>query len=189
MKIANITRRLGSRGTFNVEADATIEAQKIALPSLNPGSTGMGLHLANTIIRILGKLEAGELPVRVSELQIKSPIPAEMTGVIAGGGGPGSFIYMDIEMKEAPATATWKASLPSYEGVGEKLKKFNFKPSGELRLLIVDDQRTMQNLVLMLFQKICLEFPSMKVLASTAISGEEAVRLCESNSFHIVVYL
>jgi CheY-like chemotaxis protein len=190
---AVMIRQFGSRDPSHVEADAIIEGETAALPSFSTGSTGMGLHLANTIVQIIGKFvcantrnESNAIPSNELALQIQSPLSAEMTGVLTDGGGPGSFIFMDIEMKEAPATSLWRAALLGDEGGAEQFKTFCFKPSGVLRLLIVDDQRTMRNMVLMLFQKICFEFPSMRVLASTAISGEEAVRLCKSNSFHII---
>eukprot|EP00614_Pseudopedinella_elastica_P021953 CAMPEP_0172613166 /NCGR_PEP_ID=MMETSP1068-20121228/40514_1 /TAXON_ID=35684 /ORGANISM="Pseudopedinella elastica, Strain CCMP716" /LENGTH=89 /DNA_ID=CAMNT_0013417543 /DNA_START=16 /DNA_END=282 /DNA_ORIENTATION=+ len=65
-------------------------------------------------------------------------------------------------------------------------ESINLEPSGLLRVLVTDDQRTMRQMVSMLFQNFCHDYPAMKVEITTALSGEEACRLvAQGHTFHI----
>ena len=47
-------------------------------------------------------------------------------------------------------------------------------------MLVVDDQRTMRQMVAMLFQQLAVKFPGLQVVLRTALSGEEAARLVKT---------
>jgi len=106
-----------------------------------------------------------------------------------GSGGPGTCLVITALMKLASeqdilahqneSLASGKHQRPGGEVVLE--------PCGLLRVLIVDDQRTMRQMVSMLFQKLCQDYPATKVEIATALSGEEACRLvAQGNSFHLI---
>ena len=55
-----------------------------------------------------------------------------------------------------------------------------------MRVLVIDDQRTMRQMVAMLYQKIAIEHPGISIECYTALSGEQAVRMCRTHRFHII---
>lgn len=53
-------------------------------------------------------------------------------------------------------------------------------------MLVIDDQRTMRQMVAMIYQKIAFEYPGVTIDCYTALSGEQALRMCREHRFHIV---
>ena len=55
-----------------------------------------------------------------------------------------------------------------------------------MKVLVIDDQRTMRQMVAMIYQKIAFEYPGVTIDCYTALSGEQAIRMCREQRFHIV---
>jgi len=121
---------------------------------------------------------------------ITSPLPKELEMRLAGGGGPGTYLTITatfpLASEERIFSAKSESSSNSESQPGSTNKALPLNSRGILRVLVVDDQRTMRQMVAMLFQKFCQEHPSMRVEVVTALSGEEAVRLALENHFHLV---
>ena len=60
------------------------------------------------------------------------------------------------------------------------------KLRGKMRVLVVDDQRTMRQMVATLFQRLCQENAGLEIELDTAISGEHATRLTRVRRYHVV---
>jgi len=137
------------------------------------------------LVRDKGQASAEE-PTSQRSIHITSPLPKRLEARLAGGGGPGTYLtikaYMPIASEERISEA--KSESSSNEESGQHT--FTLNPIGTLRVLVVDDQRTMRQMVAMLFQKFCQEHPSMRAEVVTALSGEEAVRVASQNHFHII---
>jgi len=137
------------------------------------------------LVRDKGQASAEE-PTSQRSIHITSPLPKRLEARLAGGGGPGTYLtikaYMPIASEERISEA--KSESSSNEESGQHT--FTLNPIGTLRVLVVDDQRTMRQMVAMLFQKFCQEHPSMRAEVVTALSGEEAVRVASQNHFHLI---
>lgn len=55
-----------------------------------------------------------------------------------------------------------------------------------MKVLVIDDQRTMRQMVAMIYQKIAFDFPGVIIDCYTALSGEQALRMCREHRFHII---
>lgn len=63
---------------------------------------------------------------------------------------------------------------------------YNVEFSGTLKILIIDDQRTMRQMVAMIYQKIAFAYPGVLIDCYTALSGEQALRMCREHRFHFI---
>jgi signal transduction histidine kinase len=148
-------------------------------------STGIGLRLSNLIARILGGVDpAGsgdarddarglnaDLGSRIGtnadagrtepaaeddskSIHITSPLPSRFSAKIVGGGGPGTYLAikapMQLASEESIRQAAASANCPSLAE-----HSFTLEPCGVLKVLVVDDQRTMRQMVCMIFQNFC----------------------------------
>jgi len=158
-----------------VGSDANLAANRIS------GSVDQGGSL-----RDKGQASAEEATPQRS-IHITSPLPKRLEARLAGGGGPGTYLTikacMPLASEERISEA--KSELSSNQESGRQ-HTFTLNPMGTLRVLVVDDQRTMRQMVAMLFQKFCQEHPSMRAEVVTALSGEEAVRVASQNHFHLI---
>ena len=169
-------------------------------------STGIGLRLSNLIAQILGEVGApggcristtdgggkvGDESSRVEtttvqhSIRITSPLPTRLREKMAGGGGgPGTYLTIKASMELAPPDRIQSAQ--SRDMVTKTPGILTLEPAGVLRVLVTDDQRTMRQMVSMIFQKFCVDNSSLQVEITTALSGEEAVRLAASRHFHVL---
>lgn len=157
-------------------------------------STGIGLRLADLIAQTIAEPSLTALVDRVSKketatLRIESPLNASNERHVPGG-GPGTFIYFRnaLQLASADAIERYRANPGGAMKVEEHVDThgFNVELSGTLRVLIVDDQRTMRQMAAMLYQKIAVLYSGANVICYTAVSGEQAVRMCRKHRFHII---
>ncbi|KAH8070387.1 hypothetical protein JL721_5156 [Aureococcus anophagefferens] len=81
-------------------------------------------------------------------IQLESPVSAEVRAKMAPEGGPGTLLWLVARMKRARAAQARPAPSPSLGG-------FRLELRGRMRVLVVDDQRTMRQMVATLFQRLC----------------------------------
>lgn len=174
-------------------------------------STGIGLRLADLISHTIAEpsmkhhrdgsvvtMPEGTLSDSLSlfgpgdkgtGLRIESPLEKDHENHVPKG-GPGTFIYFQNAIQRAPedAIARHRAN-PS----GETMQEIDFgaytyelKFKGTMKVLAIDDQRTMRQMVAMIYQKIALEYPGVTIDCYTALSGEQALRMCKKYRFHVV---
>ena len=176
----------GAKGTGIGLRLADLIANTIAEPSLKPRNDGPqfvkveGGTLSETSTSLNNDQHAG--------LRIESPLdPSHAHHVPAGG--PGTFIYFQSAIQRASQDAILRHKenpMGDSEEIdfGAYVYKVSF--SGSLKVLIVDDQRTMRQMVAMIYQKIAYEYPGVVIECHTALSGEQALRMCRKERFHIV---
>jgi len=160
-------------------------------------STGIGLRLADLIaqtiaepsLRALVDCDRGVATKETATLRIESPLNANNERHVTGG-GPGSFIYFRnaLQLASEDAIERYRANPDDVMKAEEHVDAhgFNVEFSGTLRVLIVDDQRTMRQMAAMLYQKIAVLYSGVDVICYTAVSGEQAVRMCRKHRFHII---
>jgi PAS domain S-box-containing protein len=169
-------------------------------------STGIGLRLSNLIAGILGgvdpaggsncekdvrgvnadRMKSEKLDVKKS-IHITSPLPSRLSAKMTGGGGPGTYLAITASMEIASKESIRKETIAAnVNGPSLDDHSFTLEPSGNLRVLVVDDQRTMRQMVCTLFQHVCMEHPDMRVEITTALSGDEAVRVSRQKHFHVI---
>lgn len=166
---------------------ADLIAHNIIEPSLKPGQDGTvvkleGGTLCDTSLRVLGgNSDAG--------LRIESPLEKSHDHHVPNG-GPGSFIYFQSAIQRASEDVI---AQHRDNPTGEAFQEIDFGAyvydvefSGTMKILVVDDQRTMRQMVAMIYQKIAFNFPGVIVDCYTALSGEQAVRMCREHRFHII---
>jgi len=85
-------------------------------------------------------------------------------------------------MRRAPEPLRSKLAEPSLSVSGGVALRFH----GRMRVLVVDDQRTMRQMVATLFQRLCQEHRDLAVEVHTALSGEQAVRQAATRHYHII---
>uniref|UniRef100_A0A7S2CZD0 histidine kinase n=1 Tax=Florenciella parvula TaxID=236787 RepID=A0A7S2CZD0_9STRA len=159
-------------------------------------STGIGLRLANLIAQILGQNGASAAQTQKSRdrqaLFIESPPAAPALRENLSGGGPGTYLFLNVRATIAPDVQVERHNRLKNSGgyqTGEcGVLGGPLSPSGVLRVLVVDDQRTMRQMVTMLFQQLAVKFPGLRVVVRTALSGEEAARLVHTTTpgFHLI---
>ena len=114
-------------------------------------------------------------------IQLESPVSAEIRAKLSPAGGPGTLLWLVARMKRAPKAAVGRApSLPSMSG------GFTLKLRGKMRVLVVDDQRTMRQMVATIFQRLCQDSADLRVELHTALSGEQAIRMAKAKRYHII---
>ena len=125
-----------------------------------------------------------------SGVQLVSPIPSEHFCHISGGGN-GTLLWFCMPMV-SPSADEQEAIKRTSGGIPAQISlrsshTFTVGLRGKLRLLVVEDQRTMRQMVAMLFQRLAVQAAgALTVELCTAISGEEALRKCAKRRFHIV---
>jgi hypothetical protein len=167
---------------------ADLIAHTIAEPSLKPHQDGSVVTMPDGTLseNCLGLFRPGN---QSTGLRIESPLNINHEHHVPNG-GPGTFIYFQNAIQRAPedAIARHRAN-PS----GESMQEIDFgaytyelKFKGTMKVLAIDDQRTMRQMVAMIYQKIALEYPGVTIDCYTALSGEQALRMCKKHRFHIV---
>jgi len=173
-------------------------------------STGIGLRLADLIAHTISepslKPHRGESIVTSEEvtsseksfhlydtvvegLQISSPLDPSCEHYVPGG-GPGTFIFFlsAIQRASPEAIAHHHANQAGESSdkvdFGSYIYKVEF--SGIMRVLVVDDQRTMRQMVAMIYQKLAVDYPGIVIDCYTALSGEQAIRMCRKYRFHVI---
>jgi CheY-like chemotaxis protein len=176
-------------------------------------STGIGLRLADLIAHTITEpslkprgdgplvftgVEAGTLgesSLQITEkdidvgLRIESPLNEGHEHYIPNG-GPGAFIFFQCAIQRASKDVIARhRENPS----GETFQEIDFGAyiyrvefSGKMKVLVIDDQRTMRQMVAMIYQKIAVDFPGVTIDCYTALSGEQALRMCREHRFHII---
>ena len=120
-------------------------------------------------------------------IRITSPLPSRLSAKMAGGGGPGTYLSIKASMKLASEESIRKNAIANADGksiIGDH--SFTLEPIGTLCVLVVDDQRTMRQMVSMIFQSFCKDYVDMRVEITTALCGEEAVRVSRQKHFHLI---
>lgn len=174
-------------------------------------STGIGLRLADLIAHTIAepslqsrqedtvvKMEGGTIsensnvPCRAVDhagLKIESPLNKEHPHYVPHG-GPGTFIYFQCAIQRASQDAISRhCDNPSGETCQQidfKAHVYDVKFSGTLKILLIDDQRTMRQMVAMIYQKIAFAYPGVMIDCYTALSGEQALRMCRKHRFHFI---
>jgi len=157
------------------------------------GGLGGPLRNASSVERRCAKGKRGSVTRRrdgsenENSICITSPLPADLAKDLPGG-EPGALLTITAAMALAPEelVRSWKLGADSSGPGVAPGQALSLDPAGVLRVLVTDDQRTMRQMVSMIFQKLCTDFPGMKVELTTALSGEEAVRLAATRHFHII---
>lgn len=168
---------------------ADLIAHTITEPSLKPRQDGPvvrvgveGGTLGESSLQLLDK--SGDVGLR-----IESPLNANHEHYIPDG-GPGAFIFFQSAIQRASKDAISRhRENPS----GEPFQEIDFGAyvydvefSGKMKVLVIDDQRTMRQMVAMIYQKIAVDFPGVTIDCYTALSGEQALRMCREHRFHII---
>lgn len=173
-------------------------------------STGIGLRLADLIAHTITEpslktrgcgptgVEArmlGESSLQIKEidgdvgLKIESPLDQGHVQYVPNG-GPGAFIFFQSAIQRASKDVVARhRENPSGETVEEKYfgaYTYSVEFSGTMKVLVIDDQRTMRQMVAMIYQKIAVDFPGVTIDCYTALSGEQALRMCREHRFHII---
>ncbi len=174
-------------------------------------STGIGLRLADLIAHTIAapslKPRRHESEVIIQEgtlngrsfrlfetvidegLRINSPLDPSHENYVPNG-GPGCFIYFQSAIQRASLEAIANlranniAKASNKVDYGSYIYEVDF--SGTMRVLVVDDQRTMRQMVAMIYQMIAAESPGVMIDCYTALSGEQAIRMCREHRFHII---
>jgi len=167
---------------------ADLIAHTITEPSLKPHRDGTGIKMEgvgtlseSSLQPLLGSSDAG--------LKIDSPLGKGHEHHIPGG-GPGTFIYFQSAIQRASQEVIARHRI---NPTGEEFQEIEFGAytydvefAGAMKVLVVDDQRTMRQMVAMIYQKIAIEYPGVVIDCYTACSGEQAVRMCREHRFHFV---
>jgi CheY-like chemotaxis protein len=188
----------GAKGTGIGLRLADLIAHTIALPSLQkkkPEGGASRLLQKSDPKRGNDELElvdeaAAELGPNGGDAGLRIESPLEETHEFhVSNGGPGTFISFQTAVQRVPkdAIARHKEN-PSGEVEDDVIGPYMYqvKFSGTMRVLVVDDQRTMRQMVAMLYQKIAVEYPGVTIECWTAQSGEQAIRMCRTQRFHII---
>lgn len=166
---------------------ADLIAHTITEPSLKPRQDGTvvkmeGGTLCDSNLGLIGaNSDAG--------LRIESPLDKNHPHYVPNG-GPGTFIYFQSAIQRASEDAINRhRENPS----GEAFQEIDFGAyiysvqfSGTMKVLVIDDQRTMRQMVAMIYQKIAFDYPGVIIDCYTALSGEQALRMCREHRFHII---
>ncbi|CAM9219308.1 unnamed protein product [Heterosigma akashiwo] len=142
-------------------------------------NTGCGLRLADLIVKALGRTVS--MPEKKG-IQIVSPVPKEHPAYISGGGG-GCFLYLELPFMKAEVENT---SVVADQVATNPMTQFEINLSGTMKVLVVDDQRTMRQMMAMLFQRLAQEHEACNIEVTTALSAEEACRIAKLKRFHII---
>jgi len=167
---------------------ADLIAHTITEPSLKPRQDGTKSNKNSKAVKTLDMSTLSTEQYPENGLRIESPLEKDHIFHVANG-GPGSFIYFQsaIQRASAEAIARYKAGgIDALEDIDIGTYKFNVDFSGTMRVLVVDDQRTMRQMVAMIYQKIAFEYPGVTIDCYTAPSGEQAIRMCREHRFHII---
>ena len=167
---------------------ADLIAHTIAAPSLNQES-GSLKNMVRTD-RYLSDEAAAEIGRSSSNagLKIESPL-SENHEFFVPNGGLGTFVYFQSAVQRAPkeAIARHRANPNSEVLVDNNMgHTYRVEFSGKMKVLVIDDQRTMRQMVAMLFQKIAVNHQGISIDCYTALSGEQAVRMCRQHRFHMI---
>ena len=177
----------GTKGTGIGLRLADLISHTIAEPSMKPNQDGSVVtRPEGTLSESIGLFDPGN---KSTGLRIVSPLKANHKYHVPNG-GPGTFIYFQnaIQRASEDAIARHRAN-PSGElsqeiDFGAYTYELDFK--GTMKVLAIDDQRTMRQMVAMIYQKIALQYPGVTIDCYTALSGEQALRMCKKHRFHIV---
>ncbi len=167
---------------------ADLIAHTITEPSLKPRQDGLivragdGGTLCESTLQLIEK--NGDVGLR-----IESPLDERHEHYVPNG-GPGAFIFFQSAIQRATKDSIARhLENPS----GEPFQEIDFGAyvyevgfSGTMKVLVIDDQRTMRQMVAMIYQKIAVEFPGVTIDCYTALSGEQAIRMCREHRFHII---
>lgn len=174
-------------------------------------STGIGLRLADLIAHTITepslkprqdgtirKMEGGTLcdsslgligSIKDAGLRIESPLGEDHAQHVPNG-GPGTFIYFQSAIQRASQDAIARHR---ENPTGETFQEIDFGAylydvqfAGKLKVLVIDDQRTMRQMVAMIYQKIAVNYPGVIIDCYTALSGEQAIRMCREHRFNII---
>ena len=130
---------------------ADLIAHTITEPSLKPRQDGTKLNKNSKAVKTLDMSTLSTEQYPENGLRIESPLEKDHIFHVANG-GPGSFIYFQsaIQRASAEAIARYKAGgIDALEDIDIGTYKFNVDFSGTMRVLVVDDQRTMRQMVAM----------------------------------------
>jgi CheY-like chemotaxis protein len=141
-----------------------------------------GGTLSESTLGLLGNIsDAG--------LRIESPLKNSHEHHVPNG-GPGTFIYFQSAIQRASQDAIDRHR---ENPTGETFQEIDFGAylydvafAGTMKVLVIDDQRTMRQMVAMIYQKIAFEYPGVTIDCYTALSGEQAIRMCREHRFHII---
>ena len=168
---------------------ADLIAHTITEPSLKPRGDGP-LVFTGVEAGTLGEssLQIAEKDIDVG-LRIESPLNEGHEHYVPNG-GPGAFIFFQCAIQRASKDVIARhRENPS----GEKFQEIDFGAyiyrvefAGTMKVLVIDDQRTMRQMVAMIYQKIAVDFPGVTIDCYTALSGEQALRMCREHRFHII---
>ena len=173
---------------------ATLASTKAELPSSSDAAAdGAGAEseqpTTSTVLKADPYMLSGNDEMR-SGVQLVSPIPSEHFCHISGGGN-GTLLWFCMPMV-SPSADEQEAIKRTAGGIPAQISlrsshTFTVGLRGKLRLLVVEDQRTMRQMVAMLFQRLAVQAAgALTVELCTAISGEEALRKCAKRRFHVV---
>ena len=130
---------------------ADLIAHTITEPSLKPRQDGTKSNKNSKAVKTLDMSTLSTEQYPENGLRIESPLEKDHIFHVANG-GPGSFIYFQsaIQRASAEAIARYKAGgIDALEDIDIGTYKFNVDFSGTMRVLVVDDQRTMRQMVAM----------------------------------------
>mmetsp|Transcript_19292 Transcript_19292/g.34907 ORF Transcript_19292/g.34907 Transcript_19292/m.34907 type:complete len:497 (-) Transcript_19292:61-1551(-) len=166
---------------------ADLIAHTITEPSLKPRKDGTvvkmeGGTLSESSMGLLGTNgDAG--------LKIESPLDKKHEQYVPHG-GPGTFIFFQSAIQRASQEAIVRhrenPSGEAFEEIDFGAYVYDVEFSGTMKVLVIDDQRTMRQMVAMIYQKIAFEYPGVTIDCYTALSGEQALRMCRKHRFHII---
>ncbi|KAJ1451244.1 hypothetical protein M885DRAFT_589608 [Pelagophyceae sp. CCMP2097] len=118
-------------------------------------------------------------------VQLESPLSSDLRQRMATTGGPGTVLWLVARTRRARRAG---GDLPSRaaRALNAAAGRACLRPVGLLRVLVVDDQRTMRQMAATLFQRLCQDHATLRVELHTAFSGEQAVRMCARRHFHVI---
>ena len=167
---------------------ADLIAHTITEPSLKPRQDGPivrvgveGGTLGESSLQLFKNGEVG--------LKITSPLDEQHEHCVPNG-GPGAFIYFQSAIQRASDDAIARhrenPSGEPYQEIDFGAYVYDVEFSGMMKVLVIDDQRTMRQMVAMIYQKIAVDYPGVTIDCYTALSGEQAIRMCREHRFHII---
>lgn len=174
-------------------------------------STGIGLRLADLIAHTITepslkprqddtvvKMEGGTLSESSmgllgtngdAGLRIESPLDIKHEHYVPHG-GPGTFIYFQSAIQRASREAIARhldnPTGEAFQEIDFGAYVYDVEFSGTMKVLVIDDQRTMRQMVAMIYQKIAFDYPGVIIDCYTALSGEQALRMCREHRFHFI---
>ena len=171
-KKINAARDRASGSFMDTHSQLSADSVDYKMTEYSVRNSGYGLFLASTIA---GLLE--------TSMKVVSPLPKQYSSdLLVLPDTPGSFFYICLQWNKTMSDVVRTAAAP----IAAPLNAWQFKPSGLMRVLIVDDQRLLRQSMVMVLKSLCEQCPHLKIRIHTACCAEEALRKASKYEYDLI---